>query len=210
MDKVRSRAAASFRQATKHDRAALGRQAWHVEDTDVEVRIMTIYRAYIALTFDKPLSIGWAQSQKQNPAERSFLDLPKELRNMIYEFAFRVPGAIFIFTSDAYAWRPAVKGKIVKYKNEGPSEPQRVDSVIPASLLKTCRQIYAEGAEVLYGKNVFRLYMSSVDFVPTSCHLVRHITFTMATEVLKCLRHYPIIQEIINVFLQYAQTCIVS
>ena len=32
----------------------------------------------------------------------------------------------------------------------------------------------------------------------------------MATEVLKCLRHYPIIQEIINVFLQYAQTCIVS
>lgn len=107
------------------------------------------------------------------------MDLPKELRNFVYDYAFRVPGAIFIYCSDAYAWRPLLKGKIVKYKNEGPSEPQQVQDVIPTDLLRTCRQIFAEGAEVLYGRNVFRLYMSNIDFLPASRHLVKHITFTM-------------------------------
>lgn len=119
------------------------------------------------------------QARKDDPTRLSFLDLPKELRNMIYDFAFQVPGAIFIYSSDAYAWRSVLKGKIVKYKNEGPSEPQRVHGVIPTNLLLTSRQVYAEGAEVLYGKNVFRLYMSSAGFALTSYHLVRHVAFTI-------------------------------
>lgn len=98
---------------------------------------------------------------------------------MVYDFAFQVSGAIFIFCSDAYAWRSTLKGKIVKYKNEGPSEPQGVHGVIPTNLLLASKQLYAEGAEVLYGRNTFRLYMSSVDFAPTSYHLVRHVAFTI-------------------------------
>ncbi|KAJ4290608.1 hypothetical protein N0V90_010826 [Kalmusia sp. IMI 367209] len=126
-----------------------------------------------------PAEIEWVQSSKHAPHKPSFLDLPRELRNIVYEFGFRVSGAVFIYCSDAYAWRPILKGKIVKYKNEGPSEPQRVDGAIPTGLLRTCRQMHAEVAEVLYGQNVFRLYMSTADFAPSYCHLVRHITFTM-------------------------------
>lgn len=40
--------------------------------------------------------------------------------------------------------------------------------------------------------------------------LTKSMRMQMTTEVLKCLRHYPIIQEVINILLQYAQTCIVS
>ncbi|KAF2438598.1 hypothetical protein P171DRAFT_164577 [Karstenula rhodostoma CBS 690.94] len=125
------------------------------------------------------LAIGWAQSRKDDPTMLSFLDLPKELRNMIYDYAFQVSGAVFIYCYDPRAWKSVVKGKIVKYKNEGPSEPQRLDGVIPTNLLLTSKQIYTEGAEVLYGHNVFRLYTSSADFAPTSYHLVRHVAFTI-------------------------------
>lgn len=132
---------------------------------------------YLPLT--KSLAIRWVQSRKDDPSRLSFLDLPKELRNNIYDFMFRVHGAIFIYCSDAYAWRSALKAKIVKYKNEGPSEPQQVGGVIAANLLLTSRQLYAEGADVLYGKNLFRFYVNSANFAPSSYHLVRHVAFTI-------------------------------
>jgi hypothetical protein len=40
--------------------------------------------------------------------------------------------------------------------------------------------------------------------------LTKSMRTQMTTDVLKCLRHYPIIQEVLNILLQYAQTCIVS
>lgn len=120
----------------------------------------------------------------------SFLDLPKELRDLVYSFAFRVPGAIFIYCSNPYAWHPVLKGKIVKYKNEGPAEPLSVSGVTPTSLLRTCRQVHSESAEVLYSKNIFRLYMSDADFAPTYSHMVQHITFTM--EANKDIYHHDL------------------
>ncbi|KAL1606357.1 hypothetical protein SLS60_003759 [Paraconiothyrium brasiliense] len=39
--------------------------------------------------------------------------------------------------------------------------------------------------------------------------LTKSMRTQMTTEVLKCLRHYPIIQDVINILQQYAQTCIV-
>lgn len=40
--------------------------------------------------------------------------------------------------------------------------------------------------------------------------LTKSMRVQMATEVLKCLRHYPIIREVVNVLVQFASTCIVS
>ncbi|KAL5459604.1 hypothetical protein PMIN06_002746 [Paraphaeosphaeria minitans] len=39
--------------------------------------------------------------------------------------------------------------------------------------------------------------------------LTKSMRMQMTTEVLKCLRHYPIIQEVINILLQFAQSCII-
>jgi hypothetical protein len=49
--------------------------------------------------------------------------------------------------------------------------------MIPIGLVRTCRQLYAEGIEVLYAHNVFRLYASNADFAPRYRAYVRHIIF---------------------------------
>jgi len=130
------------------------------------------------LTRGKMLVFEWAQSHKNATHRPSFLDLPRELRNIIYRFAFNVSGAIFIYSADVNAWRPVLKGRVFKYKNQGPPEPHRVSKTVPIGLLKTCRQIHAESTEVLYGQNVFSLYVSAADFVPSYRHLVKHVSFT--------------------------------
>jgi hypothetical protein len=43
--------------------------------------------------------------------------------------------------------------------------------------MRTCRQLHAEGIEVLYGRNVFRLYASNANFAPRYSAYVRHIIF---------------------------------
>lgn len=123
--------------------------------------------------------IAWAQSSRNVANNVSFLNLPRELRDEVYGYAFRIPGAFFIYCTDPYSWNPKLKGKIVKYKDEGPLEPRGVNGLIPIGLLSTCRQIHSESAEVLYGQNVFRFFMSNIKFASTYCHLVRHIVFTM-------------------------------
>jgi hypothetical protein len=75
------------------------------------------------------------------------------------------------------SFRPAIKAKIIKDKNSGPSEPRSIASVIPIALMRTCRQLHAECRGMLYGENVFRLYMSNAPFAPFYQNLVRHITF---------------------------------
>lgn len=40
--------------------------------------------------------------------------------------------------------------------------------------------------------------------------LTKSMRIQMTTEVLKCLRHYPLLQDVIHLLKQYAQTCIVS
>jgi hypothetical protein len=41
---------------------------------------------------------------------------PERAENSCIGFAFEIPGAIFIYCSDVYAWCPVLKGKIVRYK----------------------------------------------------------------------------------------------
>lgn len=112
-----------------------------------------------------------------------FLDLPRELRDVIYEFALRVNGAIFLYTSDPYARPPIAKAKIVRYKGEGPSSPQPLRDVIPMALMRSCRQIHAECSEVLLGTNVFNVwYLDDSWMSLVYRQLVRHVIVTASED----------------------------
>ncbi|KAF2257642.1 hypothetical protein CC78DRAFT_549769 [Lojkania enalia] len=123
--------------------------------------------------------LAWTQSSRAVPSGISFLDLPRELRDLVYEHALGVSGAIFIYSLNPYAFQPSVRAKIVRNKEKGPPEPQQIGTTIPIALLRTCRQVHTECSTVLYGHNVYRLYMSNAAFAPRYLPLVRHITFEM-------------------------------
>jgi hypothetical protein len=136
--------------------------------------------------------IQWAQSYKGDAHKTGFLDLPRELRDVIYNHVFRVQGAIYIFSpesfsriSTSYTFSPNLpsritvgKARIVRHGNEGPIEPRTLGRVITLSMMRVCRQLHAECAPVLYGGNVFRIGPESE--MRTSLvyrQLVRHVTF---------------------------------
>ncbi|KAF2113031.1 hypothetical protein BDV96DRAFT_496865 [Lophiotrema nucula] len=121
--------------------------------------------------------LEWVQSHKVDPGRISFLELPRELRELVYDHALRVLGAIYIYSKDTSPVHPAVRAKIVKHNNEGPSEPQPIGSTIPIALLASCRQLHAECSEIVYGSNVFRTYMSDPGFANTYEPLVRYMVF---------------------------------
>ncbi|CAO2655267.1 Nn.00g103310.m01.CDS01 [Neocucurbitaria sp. VM-36] len=121
----------------------------------------------------------WLQSYKESPQKVGFLDLPRELRDYVYGFAFRVHGAILIYSPNPYAVPPITKAMLVRHKGEGPVEPQPLGDLIPMALLRTCRQLHAECSAVLYGANAFRIwFLSDTELKPTYRELVRHIIFT--------------------------------
>ncbi|KAF2466148.1 uncharacterized protein BDR25DRAFT_79743 [Lindgomyces ingoldianus] len=120
----------------------------------------------------------WARSKKKHPSCTGFLDLPRELRDIIYENALCVSGAIFIYSSDPDNIRHCVRAKVVREKTKGPQEPQSIGSTISIALMRTCRQLHVESSEILYGRNLFRMYMVNVGFGPVYLPFVRHITFT--------------------------------
>jgi hypothetical protein len=121
--------------------------------------------------------LRWTRSHKQDASRTGFLDLPRELREIVYEYALCVEGAIFVYSSDPDYIRHTIKAKVVREKAEGPKEPQSISSAVSVVLLRTCRQLHAEGAAILYGKNLFRLYTTKVIFDPSYHSLISHITF---------------------------------
>jgi hypothetical protein len=134
--------------------------------------------------------VEWVQSHKTSPGRLSFLDLPRELRDLVYEYAFRVSGAIFIYSSDVRIERNA-RAVVVRNKGEGPLEPQRLGKMISIALLRCCRQIHAESSPVLFGRNSFRLYAANTDFAPRYRAQVRHIIFTADSVVQKIFDNDP-------------------
>lgn len=108
-----------------------------------------------------------------------FLDLPRELRDYVYGFAFRVHGAIFIYSPNPYAIRPVAKAMIVRHEGRGPFEPQPLGNIIPMKLMQTCRQLHAECSAVLYGENVFRIwFLSDTELTLAYRQLVRNVILT--------------------------------
>ncbi|KAF2825776.1 hypothetical protein CC86DRAFT_407038 [Ophiobolus disseminans] len=131
------------------------------------------------MTSQSTVSLEWAQSYSKDPSKTGFLDLPRELRDYVYTFAFRVPGAIFIYSANPYSVRPDSKAMIVRYRNEGPIEPQKLGNAIPVPMLRICKQLHAECGPFLYGGNVFRVWFLSDTGLPLQYRqLVRHIMFT--------------------------------
>ncbi|KAF2633076.1 hypothetical protein BU25DRAFT_329375 [Macroventuria anomochaeta] len=125
------------------------------------------------------LSTAWSKSYKEDAHRFSFLDLPRELRDLIYSYTFHVAGAIFVYTKDPYQPERKLRSKIVRHKNAGVVEPQSVYKWISTGLLQTCRQLHAEAAPVLYGDNTFRIwFLNKTNLALAYCQLVRHVTFT--------------------------------
>ncbi|KAF2188918.1 hypothetical protein K469DRAFT_702609 [Zopfia rhizophila CBS 207.26] len=129
------------------------------------------------MAFKASAEVQWIPSHKAVSDHISFLDMPRELRDRVYEYAYRVEGAIFVYSKPSQFY-PIIGAKIVREKDEGPLEPLPLESTIPIALMRTCRQIHAESSSVLYGSNIFRLYMNDIGFAPAYLPLVRHITFT--------------------------------
>ncbi|CAA9959910.1 hypothetical protein PTMSG1_03318 [Pyrenophora teres f. maculata] len=121
-------------------------------------------------------SIEWIASAKNDEQKMGFLDLPRELRDLIYEFAFRAEGAILIYSRDPYAVRPLAKAMNIRHKGSGPIEPEPMrNGQIPVALVRTCRQLYAECSPVLYGINTFAFWTSSNLELGAPSRLVRHV-----------------------------------
>ncbi|KAH7083764.1 hypothetical protein FB567DRAFT_594283 [Paraphoma chrysanthemicola] len=122
----------------------------------------------------------WVQSFKQDLSKVGFLDLPRELRDYVYSFAFHVQGAIFLLSMNPWAMHPASIGQVVRHDNKGPVEPKRLRDVVPMTLLRTCRQIRSECSPVLFGDNIFRVwFLTTPDLAPCYRQLIRHITFDL-------------------------------
>lgn len=103
----------------------------------------------------------------------------------MYDYAFHVLGAIFVYSFDPYQVRRNARAKVVRNKGEGPPEPQSLGTIVPIVLMRICRQIHSECSEILYGGNVFRLYASNADFAPRYSSLIRHILFSTDSMIQK-------------------------
>ncbi|EMD65039.1 hypothetical protein COCSADRAFT_141515 [Bipolaris sorokiniana ND90Pr] len=98
----------------------------------------------------------WTQSHNRDETAIGFLDLPRELRDLVYDFAFRIQGALLIYTRDPTAARLVARAMNIQHAGRGPSAPQPlVNGALPVALLRTCRQLNAESSPILYSANVF-------------------------------------------------------
>lgn len=120
----------------------------------------------------------WVQSCKQDETKIGFLDLPRELRDLVYDFAFRIQGALLIYTRDPTAARPVARAMNIPHGGSGPPSPQPlVNGQIPVALMRTCRQLNAESSPILYSANVFSswtTHLLELGLAPRRW-LVRHI-----------------------------------
>ena len=79
------------------------------------------------------------------PASSPFERLPREVRTLVYRHLLLRPGPLRPLShEDRYLEAP------------GTARPPGLAEAVP--LLRTCRRVYAEAAEVLYGQNDFVLY----------------------------------------------------
>ncbi|CAI6340937.1 unnamed protein product [Periconia digitata] len=127
----------------------------------------------------RPRVLEWTSSSKQEASKISFLDLPRELRDSIFIYALKAPGAIFVQSAYIHAAQEDLEGRAIRYKGQGPPEPERLGRIITSPLVRTCRQIHAESTPILYGHNIFSFSMVNSNFAIFYRSLIRHIVFTV-------------------------------
>ncbi|PZC93875.1 hypothetical protein A1F95_06965 [Pyrenophora tritici-repentis] len=143
---------------------------------EMESQLSQVYNPDLKTRMGPNASIQWIASAKDDEQKIGFLDLPRELRDLIYGFAFRAEGAILIYSRDPYAVRPLAKAMNIRHKGSGPIEPEPMrNGQIPVALVRTCRQLYAECSPVLYGSNTFAFWTSSELDLGAPSGLVRHV-----------------------------------
>jgi hypothetical protein len=83
-------------------------------------------------------NIAWEGSNPCYTTQRSFLDLPLELRNIVYSYCLPQNSTFRI----SFLGQPSLN-KGIPYTN--------------TALTRTCKQVHAETCQILYGENTFRL-----------------------------------------------------
>ena len=100
-----------------------------------------------------------SDNHHENATPMCFLDLPRELRDMIYECALVNTKAI-----DLTSWNDDHEPRVrFSYRKSGRNKARTANprTSLGTNLLRTCRQVYNEGIEILYGKNSFRIVHNS-------------------------------------------------
>lgn len=111
---------------------------------------------------------GW--SRPQHAHEQSFLTMPPEVRNKVYELCF-VPSEEFIIVDSLeHNYEPAWNcgyGAMYDSRTEDScgrwlrgEQFSAYKCDIPTALLRSCRQIYSESASLFYKRNTFVISVS--------------------------------------------------
>ncbi|KAE8389824.1 hypothetical protein BDV23DRAFT_184076 [Aspergillus alliaceus] len=119
---------------------------------------LTTYETKISKTFPKVSKLFRPTPKHERTFFLNLLDLPSEIRLLIYRFAFATPCDRILVTVHRYrrASRPQINSDD---PNERPAPELRYTRTppvsLPVALLQTNRQIYCEALPVLYANIIF-------------------------------------------------------
>ena len=112
------------------------------------------------------MEIPRTTSLRIDASRQSILDFPAEIRILIYEFLFKRDGHLLLHNRDAFFRKPglleeadamAAYGEVAEVSQHVPEEDAEFRHGLGAgiNLIATCRQIYYEASDTLYGQNDF-------------------------------------------------------
>lgn len=111
--------------------------------------------------------LTWQASSKANQKRASLLDLPRELRDQIFNYAFATDdtlrlGVVTLAATHPYHWHPErtlrrfLPGSFEVDRSIALADRKRAFCI---GLLSTCKQIHYEAASALYGNNTFETHV---------------------------------------------------
>ena len=110
-----------------------------------------------------PVPIQKGRSTSRDQGTHSFLALPAELRNAVYEYALVSAEDVVVVEVQGLEvpriWNMGSDAEGARFEPDHSSDSVVHNIRLSSALLGTCRQIYSESASVLYGRNVFTISM---------------------------------------------------